>query len=244
MSDLDEERLRERDHQEGAFAEEHDSGREGECDPAEDRCAPDSEAHDPFDSRHIPGTTDDVPTSLGEDVPDAADRRLVSPPDAEQQPRFGSPLPRGAVYEGETEGDIAPSRSRAMREPTAQAPRFPTPRSEARRAPWTPRTSPQPATRAHQLTGDLLDREDVEDIDSLAAADERDLWRGQAALIEEDVEDGYKLPGFSDAEAEAVMAAMGDDAEEANPEMPEGTSATGAGSPLAPPHGGFPEREE
>ncbi len=53
-----------------------------------------------------------------------------------------------------------------------------------------------------------------------------------------------KLPGFSDEEAERVMGATVEDAEEANPELPEGTSATGAGSPLEPAHGGFPEREE
>jgi hypothetical protein len=71
-----------------------------------------------------------------------------------------------------------------------------------------------------------------------------DLWGEQQALIEEDQQNAYNLQGIPEDEVDAVLDAIGDDAAEANPEAPEGTSATGAGSPLEPPHGGFPERNE
>jgi hypothetical protein len=71
-----------------------------------------------------------------------------------------------------------------------------------------------------------------------------DLWGNQQALIEEDEQNAYNLQGIPEDEIDDVMNAIGDDAAEANPELPEGTSATGTGSPLEPAHGGFPEREE
>jgi hypothetical protein len=71
-----------------------------------------------------------------------------------------------------------------------------------------------------------------------------DLWGKQQALIEEDDQNAYNLAGIPDEQIPDVLDAIGDDAAEANPELPEGTSATGSGSPLEPAHGGFPEREE
>ncbi|MBI5231440.1 MAG: hypothetical protein HY876_04660 [Coriobacteriales bacterium] len=81
-----------------------------------------------------------------------------------------------------------------------------------------------------------------DDTGALGDEDEADLWRKQKHLIEEDEDDGLKLPLFSDEEAERVLDAIGEDAGEANPDAPDGTSATGTGS--EPEHGGFPEREE
>ncbi len=69
-----------------------------------------------------------------------------------------------------------------------------------------------------------------------------DLWGEQRALVEEDEQEGYKLAGIPEDEIPTVLDAIGGDAAEALPESPEGTSATGAGSPLQPDHGGFPER--
>lgn len=74
----------------------------------------------------------------------------------------------------------------------------------------------------------------------LGRRDERELWARQKALIEEDEKSGLRLDGFSDEEAQRVAAAMGDDAAEAMPDYPGGTSATGNGN--EPDHGGFPER--
>ncbi len=242
MRDLDEERVR-KDPEEAPFAVEHDEGREAGCDPAEDRCAPDEEGHDPYDSRHIPGTPDDVPVSLGEDAPDAADQRIESALELDQPPRYGMPLPQGASYEGETTGEArAAAESRDERKwGTGAAVSDAALRS-------APSTMDAENVRAEGLTSapvraDRLDAEDVDDVDALAADDERDLWRKQEPLVEEDEKDSYNLAGIPEDEVQDVMEAMGDDAEEANPDLPEGTSATGANSPLAPEHGGFPERE-
>lgn len=74
------------------------------------------------------------------------------------------------------------------------------------------------------------------------AEDEADLWSLQEPLIEEDVDDGIKIPlGMSDEDAEDVLDAMGDDSSEVLPETAEGGSATGEST--TPEHGGFPERE-
>jgi hypothetical protein len=143
MSDLDEDRLRKK---EGVFSAEHDEGREAGCDPAEDRCAPDTEGSYGPPDRATPGTQDDIPYSFGEATP--------------KSPGQG------------------------------------------------------------------------------------ELWGEQQALIEEDEQNAYNLEGIPEEEIGEVLEAIGDDAAEANPELPGGTSATGAGSPLEPDHGGFPEREE
>jgi len=73
-------------------------------------------------------------------------------------------------------------------------------------------------------------------------ADERDLWRQQKALVDEDEASGVDLSGFSDAQVAEIMNAMGDDAADALPDAPGGVSATGEGSEAD--HGGFPERRE
>jgi hypothetical protein len=70
-----------------------------------------------------------------------------------------------------------------------------------------------------------------------------DLWGKQQPLIEEDERNAYNLEGIPEDQIPAVLEAIGDDAAEANPELPGGTSATGAGSPMEPDHGGFPERD-
>lgn len=75
----------------------------------------------------------------------------------------------------------------------------------------------------------------------LGAPDERRLWEQQRQLIQEDVDDGLKLEGFSEDAIPGILDAMGDDAAETLSEYPNGTSATG--SVNEPEHGGFPERE-
>lgn len=74
------------------------------------------------------------------------------------------------------------------------------------------------------------------------AADEAELWSEQSALLEEDAESGLKLASFPEAEVPEILEAMGDDAADALPDFPNGTSATGDWT--APDHGGFPERED
>lgn len=78
---------------------------------------------------------------------------------------------------------------------------------------------------------------------SLGESRDPELWSQQHALTDEDEKEGVKVVGASEDEAERIMEAMGDDAAEPLVESPNGTSATGADSPLEPPHGGFPERE-
>ena len=240
MRDLDEERLRKN---EGVFAEEHDEGREAGCDPAEDRCAPDEDAHDPYDSRNIPGTPDDVSYSLGEDAPDPADEEIDTRDEPGYQPGRGMPLPQGAAFDGVTSGEHRATQAAWMAGDSDGAA---VPDSALETAPSSVDAA---NVRAAGVTsapapGDAVDHEDIGDIDSLSEPDERDMWRQQRALIDEDEREGYNLQGIPDDEVEDVMAAMGDDAAEANPELPEGTSATGAASPLEPAHGGFPERGE
>ncbi len=200
--------------EEGVFSADHDAGRDVGCDPEEDRCAPDEETYDPADRHHLPGTQDDVPMSMGEDEPHPADIQIETGASGGSSTRgFGA----GAAV----------------------------PEAAFRNAPSTMdanNVAAEGVTSAPTSVGGV-DAEDIDDIDTLAAADERELWRGQAPLIEEDEREGYNLEGFSDEEAERVVAAIGEDATEANPELPGGTSATGASSPLEPPHGGFPERE-
>ena len=76
----------------------------------------------------------------------------------------------------------------------------------------------------------------------IGAHDEAELWRHQKPLIDEDEDDGLKLEGFEEDEIPDILEAMGDDAAEALPDSPGGTSATG--SVGGPEHGGFPERGE
>lgn len=59
-------------------------------------------------------------------------------------------------------------------------------------------------------------------------ADEAELWSAQRALVEEDERSGVRLEGFDDAEAGAVLGAMGDEVAESLPDAPEGKSATGS----------------
>lgn len=74
--------------------------------------------------------------------------------------------------------------------------------------------------------------------------EERDLWRRQRPLIEEDVDDGIKFPrGVSDEEAQHTLDAMGDETSDNVPDMTQGGSATGEPT-TAPDHGGFPERDD
>jgi hypothetical protein len=72
--------------------------------------------------------------------------------------------------------------------------------------------------------------------------EERELWKQQQQLLGQDEEIGAGLESMTEVEGERVLEALGDDAGEALPDSPEGTSATGAGG--GPEHGGFPERRE
>lgn len=75
----------------------------------------------------------------------------------------------------------------------------------------------------------------------LGTEDEEDLWRRNEPLVEEDVDDGVRLPlGMNEQDGERVMGAMGDDSGDATPENVEGGSATGEPTTI-PDHGGFPE---
>lgn len=73
--------------------------------------------------------------------------------------------------------------------------------------------------------------------------DERDLWRHQRALIEED-EDSPRLPeGMTDEDVARVRGAMGDDEGDEASEDAATISATGYPSSTGD-HGGFPDRGE
>jgi hypothetical protein len=74
------------------------------------------------------------------------------------------------------------------------------------------------------------------------ATDEAELWSQQRALLEEDTDGGLKLAGFPEEAVPEILEAMGDDAADALPDFPSGTSATGEWT--APDHGGFPERKD
>ncbi len=78
----------------------------------------------------------------------------------------------------------------------------------------------------------------------LGELEARDTWRHQRPLIEEDVDDGIKMPvGTSDEEAERILDTMGDESSDAIPTGSEAGSATG--SPTSEPeHGGFQERTD
>lgn len=69
--------------------------------------------------------------------------------------------------------------------------------------------------------------------------EERDVWRHQRALIEEDADSPRMPVGMSDQDAERVMGAMGDgEGDDASEDVAE-VSATG--STNAEEHGGFPD---
>jgi len=75
-------------------------------------------------------------------------------------------------------------------------------------------------------------------------ADEKDLWQRQEPLIEEDVDDGLKIPlGMDDEDGKRILDAMGDDSSDETSDGIAANSATGE-STTNPEHGGFPEREE
>jgi hypothetical protein len=76
----------------------------------------------------------------------------------------------------------------------------------------------------------------------ISKTDERDLWRRNRALIEEDEDDGLKLEGFSEEEIPDVLDAMGDEAQDPIPDSATGYSATGSDAEAE--RGGFPEREK
>ncbi|MDR3685621.1 MAG: hypothetical protein P4L93_01500 [Coriobacteriia bacterium] len=84
--------------------------------------------------------------------------------------------------------------------------------------------------------------EDAKAADDNGAAEEKELWGQQAALLEEDSAGGLKLDVFSEDEIPEILDAMGDDAADPLQDFPNGVSATGDWN--APEHGGFPERKE
>ena len=86
-------------------------------------------------------------------------------------------------------------------------------------------------------TGSEEDRDERD----LGELEERDLWRRQRPLIEEDVDEGYNVPSLSEEQLAAVERAIGEDAAGPLVEASEGTSSIGSTS--VPEHGGFPEEE-
>jgi hypothetical protein len=62
----------------------------------------------------------------------------------------------------------------------------------------------------------------------LGGPDERELWAKSRALRQEDDLESARAFGLSDEELAAVERAMGDDAAEALPDAPDGTSAVGS----------------
>jgi hypothetical protein len=69
------------------------------------------------------------------------------------------------------------------------------------------------------------------------------MWDRNEALVQEDVDDGLKMPlGLDDDDSRRVMDAMGDEAAEEFTESGTGGSATAEPSSAAD-HGGFPERD-
>lgn len=74
--------------------------------------------------------------------------------------------------------------------------------------------------------------------------DEADLWDRIEPLVEEDVEDGLRIPlGMDDQDGRHIMGAMGDDEGDEIEEDAAMTSATGEPS-TGTDHGGFPEHAE
>ena len=72
--EFEDERLR---RDESGFLVEDNTGTEAGCDPDIERCAPDDYSGDPHAGDDVPGTPDDVPYSLGEELPDPADEELT-----------------------------------------------------------------------------------------------------------------------------------------------------------------------
>ncbi len=73
-------------------------------------------------------------------------------------------------------------------------------------------------------------REDEIAREDLGLADKDELWSAQRALVEEDERTGLRLEGLPEDRVDAVVEAMGDDAEDPLPDAPGGTSATGSES--------------
>lgn len=85
---------------------------------------------------------------------------------------------------------------------------------------------------------------DTERDEDLGQAEADDLWERQEPLIEEDVDDGLKLPaGMDDEDGERILGAMGDDSGDETADAIGNTSATGEPT-TAPEHGGFPDKKE
>ena len=73
-------------------------------------------------------------------------------------------------------------------------------------------------------TGADDDREPAD----LGRPEERELWHKQRALIEESADEDARYKGLTDEQVAALDEASGEDAADALPDAPEGTSATGA----------------
>jgi len=108
-----------------------------------------------------------------------------------------------------------------------------------------PKHEPEPVERDHGVFIQGSKHADLPDDEGRDTdyGEDRDpsLWGKQIELIEEDEDDGLKLAGFPEDEIPDILDAMGDEASDALPESPNGTSATG--STTESDHGGFPERE-
>lgn len=71
--EFEDERLRRDDT---GFLVQDNTGDEEGCDPDVERCAPEDYSGDPHAGDDVPGTPDDLPYSLGEQLPDPADEEL------------------------------------------------------------------------------------------------------------------------------------------------------------------------
>ena len=92
--------------------------------------------------------------------------------------------------------------------------------------------------------GDVGETGYDEDMDepALGAPDERELWRQQRGLMDEDRAQPYGVAGTAADDVPAIERALGEDAAGPLVQSEEGTSATGSTS--IPERGGFPEESD
>lgn len=74
----------------GYYDDSHDGDTEAGCDDDNDRCAPSDYDPDPYADKNVPGTPDDLPTTLGEERPDPNDEHII-PADAPVYAKAGKP---------------------------------------------------------------------------------------------------------------------------------------------------------
>lgn len=107
VSPEDEESQRRLQHEEGVLSN-AEGGREVECEPDKEACAPSDFTEEPFDDDGTPGAPDDLPYTLGQETSPAADLRVDGP---------GIP-PAARAPEEETEDETAEERELWERQQT------------------------------------------------------------------------------------------------------------------------------